>query len=410
MRPNIISGLFIHKSAPILFAQVFYKIVSITILFFITRKFLPFEIGIYLFAFSFTELFLTVVEFGSPNFLIREVAKNKANTSDYLGTILGLSLVLSFLSLVLIGSLVFIFFKRALLMTLLVAISLIINQINQNFSSVFYAHKKIKYALFSGITSRILLLILFFLFLQLTVDLIYLAALYIISSIYLFVASLFLERNKIARFKIIWDKTAWIRVFKMCVPFFIIAVSSKIYFKIDTIMITTIRGYAETAFYESPFRIIAAAMIIPFSFTPVVYPLLSKLSGNKEAFKIEHKKVLNQQVLLSCLLALFLFFFSKPIIELLFGEEFYISWKVLSILSLTLPFLFIRSVDTMAFFSLGREKQAVYIMVLIIAVKIILNGILIPIHGFFAASVTTLITEIMLFTFFRLSLVRYHRQ
>ena len=400
----------LHKSASILFAQAFYKLVSIIILFFITRKFFPFEIGIYLFAFSFTELFLTIVEFGSPNFLIREVSKNTTKTSEYLGIILGLSLFLSLLCLVLVGGITLIFFKRAVLMTLLINTSLIINQITQNFSSVFYAHKKIKYALFSGITSKILLLILFFSFLELHIDLIYLAVIHILSSIYFFMVSFSLERTKITRFRILWDITVWVQIFKMCVPFFIMAISSRIYFKIDTIMITTIRGFAETAFYECPFRIITAAMFIPFSFTPVVYPLFSRLSGNKEAFKIEHKKVLNQLTLLSCLLALFLFIFSKPIVKFIFGDEFYISWKVLSVLSLALPFLFIRSIDTLAFFSLGREKQAVYFMMFGITVKIILNSILIHSYGFLAAAVTTVITEIILFVLFKLSLAKYHRE
>lgn len=400
---------FIPKSVSILFAQVFYKLVSIIILFFITRKFSPFEIGIYLFAFSFSELFLTIIEFGFPNFLIREVSKNTAKTSEYLGIVLGLSLFLSFSCMILIGGIAFIFFKRALLMTLLINISLIINQIAQNFSSVFYAHKRIKYALFSGITSKILLLILFFFFLKLNIDLIHLAIVHILSAIYFFMISLSLERTKITRFNIVWDKTVLIRIFKMCVPFLIMAVSSKIYFKIDTIMITTIRDFAETAFYESPFRIIGAAMFIPFSFTPVVYPLLSKLSVNKEAFKIEHKKVSNQITLLSCLLMLFLVIFSKSIVKLLFGDEFYISWKVLSILSLSLPFLFNRTIDTVAFFSLGRERQAVYFMMFGIAFKITLNGILIPHYGFLAAAVTTVITEIILFILFKLSLFKYHR-
>ena len=400
---------FIPKSVPILFAQVFYKLVSIIILFFITRKFSPFEIGIYLFAFSFSELFLTIIEFGFPNFLIREVSKNTAKTSEYLGIVLGLSLILSFSCMTLIGAIAFIFYKRALMMTLLITISLIINQIAQNFSSVFYAHKRIKYALFSGITSKILLLILFFFFIKLNIDLIHLAIVHILSAICFFMISLSLERTKITRFNIVWDKTVWIRIFKLCVPFFIMAVSSKIYFKIDTIMITTIRGFAETAFYESPFRILGAAMFIPLSFTPVVYPLLSKLSVDKEAFKVEHKKVSNQITLLSCLFMLFLFIFSKPIVELLFGDEFYISWKVLSVLSISLPFLFNRTIDTVALFSLRRERQAVYFMMFGIAFKITLNGILIPHYGFLAAAVTTVITEIILFIFFKLSLFKYHR-
>jgi len=119
--------------------------------------------------------------------------------------------------------------------------------------------------------------------------------------------------------------------------------------------------------------------------------------------------VSNQITLLSCLFMLFLFIFSKPIVELLFGDEFYISWKVLSVLSISLPFLFNRTIDTVALFSLRRERQAVYFMMFGIAFKITLNGILIPHYGFLAAAVTTVITEIILFIFFKLSLFKYHR-
>ena len=398
----------LYKSSLILSAEVFHNLVSVVILFFITRKYLPYDIGIYLFAFSFTELFLIIVSFGSGRFLMREIARDKTKTAKYLGNIFGLRVLFSLICLVLLLGITGVFFKQAILMTAIVSVPLIINQVTFIFSSIFYAHGKIFYAIFVGISSRTLLILLFFPFLKLDLDIIYLPTIHILSSIYFFTVSCFIQQNKITRFRLEIDLKFWGEILKKCLPFLILGISSMIYFKLDTIMISKIRGFEEAAFYDSPLRIITALLFIPYSFFPIVYPGLSQLIDKKSHFRNMYKRVLKQLITISCVLTLFFFFFSKFIIGFLFGEEFFNSWKVLSILSLSIPFIFINTLNTVSFLSINREKEVIYILTAVVLVKIILNLFFIPPYGFIAGAVTTLITAILLLFCLNLFLYKYY--
>lgn len=378
-------------------AHIFYNLVSLIILFFITRRYTPNEVGLYLFAFAFANFFVMGVSFGSTRLLTREIARNKSVTSQYVGNTIGLNIFLSLICFSLIILILQLFFRGAFWFTFLVSIALIIDHITFTFSSVFLAYRKIQYNLISGITSKVVLLGLFFLFLSVDKKLIYLPLLHIASALCFFFISAGIFRRRISKIKVNFDFGFWRALIKNSVPFFVINVLNMLYFRIDTVMISLIRDFSEVGFYNMVFNIVKATLIIPMAFSAVIYPVFSSLYHNESLLKSIYKRNFSQLLTISIVLTLILTLFSKQIVLLAFGDKFTVSSKALFVLSLSIPFIFINKLNAMALFSVNLEKWPVYILISGVFINVVLNAVVIPQYGFIGAAVTTVITEIFIF-------------
>lgn len=377
--------------------HIFYNLVSLIILFFITRRYTPNEAGIYLFALAFASFFVMGVSFGSTPVLIREIARNKSMTSRFVGNTIGLKIFLSLICFSLIILTLQFFFLGAFWFTFLVSIALIIDQIVFTLSSVFLAYRKIQYNLIAGITSKVVLLGLFFLFLSMHKKLIYLSFLHIASSLCFFFVSAGIFRRRICKIKVDFDFGFWRALIKDSVPFFVINVLSVLYFRIDTVMISLMRDFSEVAFYNAVFNVVKATLVIPLAFSAVIYPVFSSLHHNQSLLKSIYKRNFGQLLAISIVLTVILTLFSKQIVLLAFGEKFTVSSKALFVLSLSIPFIFINKLNATALFSVNLEKWPVYILISGVLINVVLNAAVIPQYGFIGAAVTTVITEIFIF-------------
>jgi len=393
-----LSGQKITRHSFFLFlGHIFYNLVSLIILFFITRRYTPNEVGIYLFAFAFANFFVMGVSFGSNQVLIREIARKKSMTSRYVGNTIGLNIFLSLICFSLIILILQFFFPEVFWFTFFVSIALVINQIAFTFTSVFLAYRKIQYNLVTGITSKVVLLGLFFLFLSMDKKLIYLPLLHITSALCLFLISAGIFRRRISKIKVDFDFGFWRALIKNSVPFFLINVLSMLYFRIDTVMISLIRDFSEVGFYNTVFNVVKATLIIPMAFSAVIYPVFSNLYHNQSLLKSIYKRNLGQLLIISIVLTSILTLFSKQIVLLAFGEKFIVSSKALFVLSLSIPFIFINKLNATALFSVNLEKWPVYILISGAFINVVLNALVIPQYGFVGAAVTTVITEIVIF-------------
>lgn len=377
--------------------HIFYNLVTFIILFFITRRYAPNEVGLYLFAFAFANFFVMGVNFGSTGLLMRKIARNKSVTSRYVGNTIGLNIFLSLICFSLIILILQFFFREAFWITFFISIALIINHITFTFSSVFLAYRKIQYNLIPAITSKVVLLGLFFLFLYMNKELIYLPLLHIASAVYLFLISAGIFGRRISKIKVDFDFDFWKSLIKNSVPFFLVNILNMLYFRIDTVMISLMRDFSEVGFYNTVFNVVKATLIIPIILSSVIYPVFSNLYHNQFLLKSIYKRNFTQLLTISIVLTLILTLFSKQIVLLAFGKKFTVSSKALFILSLLLPFIFINKLNATALISVNLEKWPVYILISGVLINVTLNAMVIPWYGFVGAAVTTVITEIVIF-------------
>lgn len=168
-------------------------------------------------------------------------------------------------------------------------------------------------------------------------------------------------------------------------------------FRFDTILIKILRSSIEVGLFSGAYRLFLQITFIPRNIVMSMFPVFSRKyaerddslnSAFEECFKIFALFVIPSVI--------FLFFFAKDIIILIFGEKLIQSVPVFRILSVAWGFMFISVLFTNTLIAIGRQNLVTLCIALALMVNVILDVILIPIMGFYGAGVATLVAEAVL--------------
>ena len=178
-----------------------------------------------------------------------------------------------------------------------------------------------------------------------------------------------------------------------------------IYFRIDVFILASTRSSIEVGNYGLAYQFFEATLAIPIFFANALYPLLNNLyRQNLDEFKKQVNSWLRLLVLFSILPALGLFTISY-LIPVFFQGRFTGSVLALQILSTGLPLFFVSALLWHLFIIYDKQKSLIYIYTTGAIFNLIANLIFIPIYGYLAAAITTVVSEaiITIFLFSTLS-------
>lgn len=176
---------------------------------------------------------------------------------------------------------------------------------------------------------------------------------------------------------------------------------NQINFMVDRSLATTLVTGSVT-FVNLAVRVnsVVEAVIIT-SIIAVFYPVLSKTINNKRMFSGYFLELLLIGVLVIIPLSCVLFLFSYDIVDLLFGrgqfntENIEITSKLLSIYSIMLPFIYLKTVISKFMYALGHYKLPSMIGAVGVAINISLNFILIKHFEVLGLAIATVISSII---------------
>jgi O-antigen/teichoic acid export membrane protein len=225
-----------------------------------------------------------------------------------------------------------------------------------------------------------------------------------ISFITLFISVFWINKyfSKL-KFSINWEVIKFI--LKESWPFALAGVFVTVYFNIDTVMVSLIRGDIETGLYSASYNFIFGASLFPSLVSAAVYPYLSRIHNSST--KIQNiSKYIKIFFLSGVGFTLGLYLYSSMLIRLFYGVDYINAIGSLKILSLILPFSFVCTF--IGTFLASVNKQLVNTMVTCVTaiLNIILNFILIRQYGQIGASTASFISFI--FTF--LILIYYYNK
>lgn len=183
-----------------------------------------------------------------------------------------------------------------------------------------------------------------------------------------------------------------------------------IYFRIDVFILSNFRPSFEVGLYGLAYQIFEASLALPIFFANSIYPFLveaSKKSLSSLNLTIRYWLVI--LFLISILLIFFLISVSY-LIELV-DPRFAPSRPALIILSLGVPFFFLSAVLWNGLIAAGKQKTLLIIYASGAVFNIVVNYLSIPAYGYFAAAITTVVSEglilfLLALTAFRVKEVR----
>jgi O-antigen/teichoic acid export membrane protein len=388
--------LLIKNTAILTTGEVLSRILSFFLIIIIARHLGDEGLGKYSFAFAFVVIFSLLSDFGISTFMTREIAKNKGLAQKIFSNALSVKILLGAFS-ALIPVLVIYFLDKVIDVKAAVffaALASLLNYVTLTFRCVINAYEVQIYQSIYIITERVVAFLLALIFIWQGYGLVAICSVFAISNfIALFVVSILVDR-KIKKVKLEFDFGFIKWMLAKSMPFWFTVIFITIYFKIDTVMLTFMRGYEETGWYNASYKIIDALFFIPTTVITIVFPAMSKFHlKSQKTLSLLYEKSFYYLFALALPIAIGTSILSSRIIGFVYKNEFTNSVVALNILIWVIVLTFVNYL--MGFLLNSIEKQKLFTLTtgLTAVFNIILNFILIPYYGFVGAAIATIASE-----------------
>lgn len=407
-----------------IFSKVCTAIISIFLISSLTKYLSPEMYWQYNKIYNYLSIFTFLADLWLYTISVREISKEKENAHKIIWNVMSLRLIL-WIWIIILSLLVALFLPWynsfiSLISIFIIWIFSLFSLMNSSVLSLMQANMKMEFSWVSFVVWKIINLVLIltvifilfpkwesinydksFIFIMIS-WLIWIIANYLLNHYY---------ANKIVKIKFLFDIDYMKYLFKLSLPNWIALFLSVVYLKIDVFIISLIENIEKSnisiAFYSLPVKIIEVLMVISIFFLNSILPSLSQHFKENNNEKI--KDILNNsfKFLFSFwfMVAILWILFWKNIISLIATPDYldsvkhrFTSYDAMFWTVLVLLFSFISWLFNYIFISSKNEKKLVFINSVVTIINIIWNFILIPYLSFVWSAITTLLSQIILFS------------
>lgn len=349
-------------------------------------------IGQYAYAQSTIAIVTLFVEFGLQNLIIRCVAQNKNSAAKYLFASISTKIALSLL----VYGCFFLYLKfdglekRMFEIIALVTLTSFFSMLAQAVAAVFYAYEKMFYDAMSQFIQSVAAFLLVMLAIYLRVTFTKILLLLAFASFIRFASNTYfiykLDNFKFKKEDIRIDWNYNLKLILKSIPFAVLTIVSVIWGNIVILMLRYLSNDTQVGYFSVAQRIYTLLFILPSMFLNAVFPTLSNSYNESFENLIRiYNKSYKYLFALTAPMAIGVMLFAKPIILLLFGEQFSPAIRPLQILGLAL-LNSVGFVNGAALVAIGKEYFYTIAFGLILIVSVAFSFLIIPRFGVEGAS------------------------
>ena len=380
----------------------------------------PTDTGIYYYAVVVFVWFDIFTNFGLDVFLTREVSRDKSRGGRLLLNTTVFRLLLSVAGLALLAAFIGArqtlvadpFETRGIIALVLLYVGLIPGSLSKGMTSLYYAHERAEYPAAVSTVTTLSKAILGVIVLLAGFGIIGLAGVSIVNNFITLAILVFAGRDMIRHGQATEDSRGLARqtptrrvdlplIRNMAgesYPLMLNHFLATIFFQIDVVLLEPLRGAAIVGKYSVAYRWLLALNVIPSFFTMAIFPRLSR-QAEEDRDALQRNYVLSLKLLAAVVFpaAVLLTLMARPLTLLLGGSGFLPEGAIaLQIMVWSMPIGWMNSLTQYVLIALNRQRQLTWAFVVGVSFNIITNLIFIPIYGYRAAAVTTILSEAIL--------------
>lgn len=207
-------------------------------------------------------------------------------------------------------------------------------------------------------------------------------------------ALIILFARKYVKLRLRFDIKYWKHILKIALPISLAIIFNRIYFKLDTVILSIFKSSGDVGIYNLPYRFLEVLLYLAIIFVGIIFPILSRYANaDRTKFKLAFKH--GQDVLICAAIPLITggIVLASPIITLLGGQEFSASALVFKLLIFSAGIMFLNSLTSNVIIAIGREKDIAKIHAFGATISIVIYLILIPLYSYIGAAASTFIVE-----------------
>ncbi len=179
----------------------------------------------------------------------------------------------------------------------------------------------------------------------------------------------------------------------------------------DTVLLLMLRSSAEAGIYSVGAQIYLVASLVPITAAKVFIPSFTQMyyADTSQAFKLLANRAALYLVL-SIICAVGMVYVAGPLVEPVYGKEFYEVVAVLGGLAFALPFLALNRLGIYALIACRKNIYYAYVSGVAATVNLAVNFVVIPLYGWKGAMATTILTEAAVLSLVAIRLVLLWRK
>jgi O-antigen/teichoic acid export membrane protein len=186
---------------------------------------------------------------------------------------------------------------------------------------------------------------------------------------------------------VIRESLAWRRTSVMGLTFF----CNMAFASIDMLMLGLMSDPRQVGLYSAAYRVINQVLYTYYFLTVALYPQLAR-QNQTQRLRMLRPGIPASLVGLGVVIAVLVTVARRPLVTILFGNQFLSATLLLIVLAWAVPLDFLTSYLSNAYIAWGMEKKTLLCTVIAASSNIVLNLIWIPKYGAKAAAVNTLIS------------------
>ena len=357
------------------------------------------QIGIYSYSYSINYYFVMLVGLGTATYGIIEISKVRDSKEERSRAFWGIELITIMTSVICIlvwicTSLVYKEYTKIMLVMTMYLLAAVFD-----ISWFFLGIEKVKYTVFINSIFKIIGVVLIFIFIKKTDDLIKYTAI-LSGSLMLGNLSMWIFLPRFVSNSTVTVQNILYHI-KGTVLYFIPTIASSVYMVLDKTLIGAItHNAAENGYYEQATKIINLVKTVTFtSLNTLLGSRMAYLFAHNEKKEIVHKRdfALNYVLLVGIGACFGLIGISKNFVPIFFGGEY---GNVIIFLILMTPLIPVMGISNLIgnlyYNPSGQRKKSTILLVIGCCVNIVLNAVFIPIFNGCGAIIASIIAEVLI--------------
>lgn len=283
--------------------------------------------------------------------------------------------------------------------------------LNATLVAILQAKMKMSLAVAGDIIGRILLLAFILWVTRSGGSLLVILVGYVLAHVATLLFVIFQARRFIP-FRLRFNPGEWRAIFIEAIPIGIVSVLGYLYFRIDTLILSLLKGSYDVGIYGAPYKIIDLALILPGFFIAASFPVLARyLHKESERIHIVLQKMFDGLVVLSAPIFVGALVAAPAIIRVLssgnvdanfttaatvtlFGHPV-TAIVTLQILAFLLPLSYVSVLFGALITAQGRQRELIMPNLILVVGNALLNILLVPLFSYAASAIITVVTEIV---------------
>ena len=362
----------------------------------IARTLGPELYGKYTFGLTYIFLFSVLANFGIETLFVRESARDKENIPRMIMDVMHLKCILAFLTVgVIVVSVNLLNYpERTIYVIYVLCIGLFFQILYMALMSVYRSREKMSAVAVFSVIFRLTTGVMIVGSIYLGMGLMGIVWTFTIGNALVFVGAyiFFYKHYQILHFRI--NPRNWAAFISGGFLFYISALLSMVYYKINVLMLSKMEGELEIGYYMAAATLIETLYFIPEAVNNSLFPAFSRIYGfSMEALQRLYAKMVKYLVLITVAVCVGCLLVGDKILLLIYGDAYLKSLPTLRVLIFFWAFMFFSSMLSILLFSIKKEKTQVKIMGLSCVVNIVLSLMLIEEYGFIGGAYALIITE-----------------